>query len=286
MEKLPFNIETDLEKIGLSKPIKITCMVTGSASDNYHVKNKDGDFLVKILKYLLDKDRLLYNSIMISGEKFCPTFLLKKEFYPFTVLVFKWIEGENIFLEKLSDTSFKNFIFSYQTFLSTINKKIKEMVYPAVSLEDRLKQIRYFPFFVNKQISEIKKDLSYKPNLKIIHGDLNYKNLIFRNGKLESFLDFQEFSWGCPTEDLIRLLITNAEQHNFFRVNYTLRLLKIMLENTKFSKEDWIYGLNVFILIRYKRKLKRKALKGMFSIIRCNFLYQKIRKEIFLFFAK
>ena len=209
MEKLPFNIETDLEKIGLSKPIKITCMVTGSASDNYHVKNKDGDFLVKILKYLLDKDRLLYNSIMISGEKFCPTFL------------------------------------------STINKKIKEMVYPAVSLEDRLKQIRYFPFFVNKQILEIKKDLSYKPNLKIIHGDLNYKNLIFRNGKLESFLDFQEFSWGCPTEDLIRLLITNAEQHNFFRVNYTLRLLKIMLENTNFSKEDWIYGLNVFILIRY-----------------------------------
>ena len=152
------------------------------------------------------------------------------------------------------------------------------------TLQEKYNKFQCSSIWIRKELNEIKKSLDFKPKLQVIHGDLNYKNLIFQDGKFKSFLDFQEFSWGCPTEDLIRLILTNAEQHNFFRKNYTLKILKIMMENTDFSKEEWLYGLNVFILTKYGRKLKKQNLVKMFSIYRCSFLYEEIRRAITLFF--
>ena len=74
--------------------------------------------------------------------------------------------------------------------------------------------------------------------MKIIHGDFHFKNILFKNNQLQSFLDFENFRYGCPTEDFIRLILTNAEQHNFFRVKYTLKLLRLMMQETPYSKQD------------------------------------------------
>lgn len=285
MRKIPFDIEKDFVKIGFSVPMNISRMLTGSASENYHIKNSDGDFLVKILKNPLDSKSLLNNLLATSGEKFCPFLLSVKKLNNKDFFVFKWIEGKNIFLDKLSDENFKNLILSYKIFLSVINKKVKKEILFKPTLQEKYNKIKNLSVLMRHELNEIKKDLNYEPKLQVIHGDLNYKNLIFNKGKFQSFLDFQEFSWGIPTEDLIRLILTNAEQHRFFRKKFTVNLLKMVMENTSYSKEEWFYGLNIFILTKYEKKLRKKGLIKNISIIRCNILYKQIRKEISLFWS-
>ena len=104
--------------------------------------------------------------------------------------------------------------------------------------------------------------------------------MIFHQGKLSSFLDFECLTWGCPTEDFMRLLLTNAEQHIFFRERYTLKLLKTILRQTHFSKQEWFYGMDVFVLQKYRKKLKHRNFLKTLGLYRCNHLYRKIRAVI------
>lgn len=286
MTKLPFKIEKDFAKIGFSCPMDVSCMQTGSASENYHIKNDDGDFLVKILKNPLDSKSLLNNLLATSGEKFCPFLLFVKKLNNRDFFVFKWIEGKNIFLDKLPTKEIENLIKSYKFFLSILNKKIKAGVLVNPTLGERYRKIKTPSIFMQRELNQIKLCLTFKPKLQVIHGDLNYKNLIFKEGKFKSFLDFQEFSYGCPTEDLMRLILTNAEQHKYFRGKFTVNLLKIVMENTSYSKDEWFYGLNIFILNKYERKLRKKGIKMILSVIRCNLLYSRIRKEISSYFSR
>ena len=271
----------DFTKIGLAAPTKIAKMTTGSSSWNYYIQNKDGEFLIKFLRNgHPEKEKLQKNLKSLSGIKNCPVFLFETTYQDCHVFVFKWVEGKSCFLEKLSSESFKELIHSYLEFSDKINKNKPAIITPFYGLREAFNEIKKPIFFIKKELKEIEKDLSYHPNLRVIHGDFHFKNMIFKGEKLQSFLDFEEFRYGCPTEDLIRLIMTNAEQHNFAREKYTLTLLKQMIEETPYTKEDWLYGLDSFVLWKYRKRLNKRTPRQLFMLFRSNPLYHKIRQKI------
>ena len=128
-------------------------------------------------------------------------------------------------------------------------------------------------------------DLIHQYPLQIIHGDFHYKNLIFQNSDLKAILDFEEFRYGYPTEDLIRLIFTNIEQRPFYmkRKAVLLRLLRHIIENTQYSKHEWLLGLNAYFLAKYEKKMKKyehKKIFTFFSLWRSGVLFCNARRMI------
>ena len=276
----------DFTQIGLKKPQKIVPMETGSCSINYYVKNEDGEFLVK-LKKTPKRVKLLSDNLKdISGKAFCPTLLFEKEsFCGYHVFVLKWIEGKSYFLEKLSHKTLKQIINAYLSFLTLINKNKDKDYLPKKDPIELLKKIQSPYSFMKPELDIIKQDLAYHPTPQIIHGDFHFKNIIIKDDEFQSFIDFEEFRLGVPTEDLMRVLLTNAEQHRLFRIRYTVDLLKFFIKNTPFTKEDWLFGLDFFVLEKYEKKLRKKSLQCWIQLYYCTLLYRKLRTIINKSFA-
>ncbi len=281
--------QLDFNALGLKTPTKIAQMHTGSASTNYYIQNEDGEFLIKCIFSTQQKERLLTNLKRTEKCNNCPHFLFEKKLGKGYALVFKWIEGESYYLEKLPEKEFIHLIQSYLSFLTSINtEKTTQNILPAVQtlqLYEKIVAVAPHLRTIQKELKNIKEDLSYHPKMCVIHGDFHYKNILFKNNHLQSFLDVAELRHGCPTEDLMRLLITNAEQHHLIRKKYTLKLLEIMIKNTPYSKEDWLYGLDAFVLNKYLRLLKPN-IRRYVMLSRCSILYSQIRSQIHSYFSK
>ncbi|MBR6232117.1 MAG: aminoglycoside phosphotransferase family protein [Alphaproteobacteria bacterium] len=270
----------DFTQIGLKKPQEIIPMETGSCSLNYYVKNEDGEFLVKLKNTPKRKELLSNNLKDISGNAFCPTLLFEKQAWGYRVFVLKWIQGKNYFLEKLSSKTLKQIISAYLSFLTLINKNKTRELLPQKRPIEYYEKIQSPYSFLKTDLSAIQKDFSYQPTFQIIHGDFHFKNIIIKEGELQSFIDFENFRLGIPTEDLIRFLLTNAEQHRFFRTRYTVNLLKFFIQETPFSREDWLYGLDLFVLEKYAKRLRKKSVQQGIKLYYCNLLYRKLRSVI------
>ena len=270
----------DFEKIGLKAPEKVIFMTTGSASVNCYVKNSDGEFLVKIKDKSTNIDLLSENLNATSGHPFCPELLFEKSLGDKHVFVSKWIDGHNCYLEKLSPQTFLQIITAYMDFLKLINAHVSKHILPAENLTLLLEKIKTPYRFMLPDLRVIREDLSYTPKMQVIHGDFHYKNIVIKNGELRAFLDFECFRYGVPTEDLMRFILTNAEQHRIFRRQYTVKLLKCLIRQTPFTKQDWLYGLDAFILSRFERKLHKKSAKQRLKLYYSTLLYRKLRQVI------
>ena len=268
-------------QLGLKKPTEIIPMDTGSCSVNYYVKNEDGEFLVKLKKPSKRVKFLSDNLKDISGKPFCPTLLFEKEsFYGYHVFVLNWIQGKSYFLEKLSHKTLKQIIKAHLSFLTLINKNKDRGLVPQETPIKMYQKIQKPYVFMKAELDAIKQDLSYQPTLQIIHGDFHFKNIVIKNGELQSFIDFENFRLGLPTVDLIRLLLTNAEQHHLLRTRYTIKLLKFFIQESPFSKQEWLYGLDSFVLEKYEKKLRKRNIKQWIQLYYCNLLYHRLRKTI------
>lgn len=101
-------------------------------------------------------------------------------------------------------------------------------------------------------------------SLKPIHGDLNRHNVLFENGRVTGFLDYEEFRLGCPTEDFVRFVCTSAESHAFLTLMGIRRLLRNfgrLVEYTSYTEEEWILAVRGFEKTKYvkgKNALSRR----------------------------
>lgn len=77
---------------------------------------------------------------------------------------------------------------------------------------------------------------------KVIHGDLNFANVLFHNGEVSAFLDFEMVRMGLPTEDLVRGFVHRAERLPIFAFRRRRRLMERFLwvvAATPYAREDW-----------------------------------------------
>jgi len=272
----------DLCKLGFTHVECVRPIYTGLMSVNYYIKCEQGEFLVKqILNNThARQQKLLANLNSSRTFPMGPHFLRKIEVEDGCFFIFNWVHGKHILLDKLSPQNFKEFLSRYMEFISAI----KENAYtqPAYALEENLRTIPPKYPFVQQDMDAILQDLSNPVHLQVIHGDFHFKNILFQDGHLKALLDFEDLRFGCPTEDLMYLLISNTERHLFYHTKRTLKLLEVMMEQTPFSKQDWLRGLDVYIVKRYSRKLAKKhlTLYKRLALWRNSMLYRHIRRFI------
>lgn len=271
------------------KFFKFEKMKTGSASINYKIQGKDA-FLIKVVS----KENYANNQFIVENLKSCGNFNLKpillKEisYQNNNILIFKWIDGKSVFIDKLNDEKLKKLEQHYIFFIENIKKN--KFILPARHLKDSYDNLLNSSIFGNRFVKKVlcqmqSSDLIHQYPLRIIHGDFHYKNLIFQNSDLKAILDLEEFRYGYPTEDLIRLIFTNVEQRPFYmkRKAVLLRLLRHIIENAQYSKHEWLLGLNAYFLAKYEKKMKkyeRKKIFTFFSLWRSGVLFCNARRII------
>ena len=92
------------------KFFKFEKMKTGSASINYKIQGKDA-FLIKVVS----KENYANSQFIVENLKSCGNFnlkpiLLKEISYQNNdILIFKWIDGKSVFIDKLNDEKLKKF---------------------------------------------------------------------------------------------------------------------------------------------------------------------------------
>lgn len=242
-------------------------MATGSCSVNYRLQAKRGFYLIKFIAQARvprdRRERVWHNIRALSDFDLGPHLALQTTFThgPWDILVLKWVNGQSVFINQLDNQHLDDLIAAYLDMTDTFQEHKSEMhvapgddwlhIYNTLHTDKR-----YHPILQDMDA----KDLIYRDHLtSVIHGDFHYKNLIFQGQDLSGILDFEELKIGYPTEDLIRLILTNKEHHCFIypgKLRFTLRLLKHLIEKTSYTRHQWMLGLNAFILTKGYKKFR------------------------------
>jgi len=85
----------------------------------------------------------------------------------------------------------------------------------------------------------------------VIFGDFHHGNFVFRDGRVHRFFDLESFSYGCPTEDLVRYYTCAFEHLPLGGFGYRRRLLRSFetaVRHLPYSKADWLLALDAQIL--------------------------------------
>ena len=102
---------------------------------------------------------------------------------------------------------------------------------------------------------------------RVIHGDLNYANVLFDWNEVSVFLDFEMVRRGLPTEDLVRGFIHRSERLPLFACHRRRRLAERfawVVAATPYAKEDWRLAIESY----RRRKAEQRRMRHRLSVVR------------------
>ena len=273
----------------------------GASSFNYLVTLKDKKLLVKLAwKHKKEGVERLVKIINTLENQNVPTakivpfqnkFIFNyKNSYGF---VLEYIEGKSLPACKVKTAHLFEILNTYKFFqkISFDEKALLISAYDFKKIQEEylknctlmLKQASPFSlsyFLLKICQNELKKigktPLTIYENQKdIIHGDFHHNNIIFKQDKLKSILDFEDLGYGYATEDLLRFaLCLTARQHLFYPSQKSLiKYIDILIKEFSYPYEKWMVGLNSFTLQKMKKvfvKPKKRSFdltKKMIQII-------------------
>lgn len=121
--------------------------------------------------------------------------------------------------------------------------------------------------------------------MRVIHGDLHYKNVFFRGDTVMHFLDFEKMRRGYPTEDLLRFFLHALERTRFWRFRRMDALVGNFAETVRqspYPAAAWLAAID----IHEKYKAARRRMKSRFGFAKaCERLlraplYRRLRKAV------
>ncbi len=198
-------------------------------------------------------------------------------------LIMEYCDGESLPSYQMKTSHFQQILSAYQLFQQTSwqNKSDLLPVYPMPThcrkhiafleqAQEKMASVSplkrsLFKWLCYKHLTFLKQLESTKlawteSELSIIHGDFHNNNLLFKNGQLLTFLDFEEIKDGHPTEDFVRFIICLVQRLPFFINPYTYidKWLELCNQQFHFSTEEWIGGLNSYYLQRADKVFSQK----------------------------
>ena len=265
----------------------------GASSFNYLVTLKGKKLLVKLAwKHKKEGVERLVKIINTLEQQNIPTAKIVpfqnkiifnyKNSYGF---ILEYIEGKSLPACKVDTTHIFEILTAYKAF-QKVTFKEKDLLIKAYDFKEI--QTEYLknctlmleqssPFSLShfllkicqKELQKIgKTSLEIYDNQKdIIHGDFHHNNIIFKQDKLKSFLDFEDVGYGYATEDLLRFaLCLTARQHLFYPSQKSLiKYIDILTKEFSYPYEKWMVGLNSFTLQKMK-KIFVKPKKSSFDL--------------------
>lgn len=259
-------------RYGLGKVKSVELFKGGLVNYNYDLITKKGEYIVRILGKEIDD----WKKQMIELEKNVLIYLAKKRF-PYeipipltnkkgiyfsklkgkTYWIYKKLDGESY--EKINEDNLKDMakalstyhiymkgfrfnkkdkrIFSLNWFISEYDKIEKKInISKPKNKTDRLFYENFY--FFKELIVELSK-INFRTNLTICHGDFIRDNILFRNGKVIAFLDFDNLKMAPRVEDVsytLRLSAVSSEGINKKRMNLFLNEYEKKIKLTKKEK--------------------------------------------------
>lgn len=287
-----------LEQHLLKQPIiSVRQFAHGSASQNYHVTlGNQRELLVK-LTHAYDEQgiaRLAQICQAVSDNHQLPVARLipinKKPYFQYQNrfgLIMEYCQGHAVASYNLTEQHFMQIIDAYAVFTNTSWPK-EDVFIPLYPLKEQcLTHMNFIQETLNKtsHINTVKKYLLTKignahltfferllettVNLPlnkqtIIHGDFHNNNVLFHHNQLVSFLDFEEVGHGYIIEDIMRFILCVVQRLPIFINPYPLIRcwVKCADDKFRFSKEEWILGLNSYYVQRADKAFRSKYKTG------------------------
>ena len=239
-------------------------------------------------------DRLVEHLEALKGSKAvrrvfaetCPP-----TFRGYNLLCTAWTFGVRIFPDRLTDGQLDACLDAYLDF-SAAMQKVKTFG-PARPIrrwrEEAFGKCRGLAGAVMRRLlGEMRpEDCDYRPELlRVIHGDFHYGNFLFVDGRVDAYLDLEEFRQGYPADDLLRLFTCAAEHLRWYawsRRRRTLRAFARAVRRLPYSRHEWMFAVNArFISKMYMRtrKVRRFTLGQALNLAVRAGLYRAMRRIV------
>ena len=152
--------------------------------------------------------------------------------------------------------------------------------------EDALKKCRSLAGWIMRRLlTEMDPaDCDYRPELlRVIHGDYHYGNFLFVDGKVDAYLDLEEFRLGYPADDILRNIVCATEHLRWYAWGRRRRMLQVFalaVRRLPYSRHEWMMAVNArFISKLYMRtrKVRRFTLAQALNLAWRAGFYRRMR---------
>ena len=274
MRQQPFEtseLKAELER-SLGVALRSLERLDGAAALNFKaVRDSDGmTFAVKCSPPSSRAmfDRLVEHLEALKGskavrrifEKECPP-----TFHGHNVLCTAWTFGVRIFPDRLTDEQVRDWLDDYAAF-SAAMQEVKTFGAARPIREWRegaLKKCRGLAGRIMRRLlTEMDAaDCDYRPELlRVIHGDYHYGNFLFVDGKVDAYLDLEEFRLGYPADDILRNIVCATEHLRWYAWGRRRRMLQVFalaVRRLPYSRHEWMMAINArFVCKMFKRTRK------------------------------
>jgi len=186
-------------------------------------------------------------AVMRVFERECPS-----TFRGYNLLCTAWCFGERVFPDRMTDGQLDGFLEDYLAFSAAMqNVKTFESERPIPQWrQEALGKCRGLPGAIMRGLVAALRpdDCSYRPGLlRVIHGDLHHGNLLFAGGRVDRYLDLEEFRMGYPADDLVRYFVCAAEHLRWYawrRRRRTLHAFAHAVRRLRYSRHEWMFAVN------------------------------------------
>lgn len=211
-------------------------------------------------------------------------------FRGYNLICLSWCVGERCFPDELTSDQLKNFLDDYRIFSVAMQRATGVASHEPLQAwrNGALAGCRGLSGWCLRRLiaNEIPEgSVIYDKNrLKVIHGDFHHGNFLFVDGKVNGFLDLEEFCEGYPAEDIVRYFVCAAEHLKWFDVVRRRRLILRFADAVSYlpyAKDEWMLALNGLLI----RKLFMKIDNGRIGLLRAfNLLWRsnlyRVMKEM------
>ena len=260
---------------------------------------RDSDGMTFAVKCLPPSKRELFDRIVehleaLKGSKAVQRVFTREcppTFRGCNLLCMAWCFGVRIFPDRLTDGQLDACMDDYQAFSAAMQRA--KTFWPARPIrqwrEEAFGKCRGLAGAIMRRLlCEMRpEDCDYRPELlRVIHGDFHHGNFLFVDGKVDGYLDLEEFRQGYPADDLLRFFTCAAEHLRWYawrRRRRTLRAFARAVRRLPYSRHEWMFAINArFISKMYKRThdVKRFTLGQALNLAWRSGFYRAMRRIV------
>lgn len=276
----PEELKAHLER-GLGFAIRPLKRLSGGGAVNFRTERvSDGfPFLVKCfpLERKPNYDRLVSNLKAMEGPR-TPTRLFEATcpavFGDYHLLCLEWKTGEVVHPSALTEREWSAFLKDYRDFWERMQRSDIEIGGNRSCEEWRAATFRFCKGISGSILRRAllpleRQDLRmWAKDLRVIHGDFHPGNVLFKNGRVECFMDLENLSPHYGPADLV-IYCACAVRSRRGTLKRVLARFAQAVRELPFSAYEWQMALNLFILGTVHLQTKGLRRLGLVSAIKC-----------------
>ena len=254
--------------------------IGGGGAVNFRAKRALDGFLFSVKCYpesrYVEYGRLAANLDAIAGPK-TPERIFVHECYDTLarqrIICLKWKSGAPTALRSLTDGQWSRFLDAYLDLSERMQgakpdmgvRPLKEWRVAALNMCRGLSGRILRPALEAMQ----DEDLVFVPDLiRTVHGDFHQGNILFSNGEVDCFMDFESLRTGYPAEDIVCYCIDAAKERGRsgrVAMRRILSLFRAAVRRLHYSPHEWPTAINALFLMRLRWKTDDFSHLGLFT---------------------